>query len=197
MIYGCLRLRDTERIRESGRVVQVRQGMGAESPQPSMAQRQAGRSHALDLPDPVTEGARTGSSSNGRSWKIVGVAAVIAAAAALATVALIPRIGTVDKPDPWGFRIEADPPTAIVALLNGPEAYRPGMLLSPGQYEIEVSAPGFVTHRERVMHSESETLHRVELETLPDAALGASSGPIGCSCGSRRFGGCEGGADRN
>ena len=169
MIDGCLRLRDTERIRESDRVVQVLKGMGAERPQPSMAQRQAGRSHALDLPDPVTEGARTGRSSNGRSWKIIGVVAAIAVAVALSTLALIPRNETVGVPDRWSFSIEADPPTATVALLNGPEAYRPGMLLSPGQYEIEVSAPGFVTLRERVTHAESQTLYRVELEALSDA----------------------------
>ena len=169
MIDGCLRLRDTERIRESGQVVQVLQESGGQSQQPAPAQRQAGRSHALDLPDPVTEGARTGSSSNGRSWKIIGVAAAISVVVALSTLALIPRDETVDKPERWGFRIEADPPPATVALLNGPGAYQPGMLLSPGQYEIEVSAPGFVTHRERVTHSESETLYRIELEALQDA----------------------------
>ena len=127
MIDGCLRLRDTERIRESDRVVQVLHESGGQSQQPAPAQRQAGRNHALDLPDPVTEGARTGRSSNGRSWKIVGVAV----AAVLSTLALIPRDETVDKPDRWGFSIKADPPTATVVLLNGLEAYRPGMLLSP------------------------------------------------------------------
>jgi len=169
MIDGCLLLRDTERIRESDRVVQVLQGMGAESPQPSMAQRQAGRSHTLRLPDPVTEGARTGRSSNGRSWKIVRVAAAITVAVVVSTVALILRNGTVATPDRWSFSIEAQPSTATVALLNGPEPYQPGMLLPPGQYEIAVSAPGFINQRQRVTHSESETLHRVELETLPVA----------------------------
>ena len=169
MIDGCLVLRDTERIRESERVVQVLRQSGGESQQPATGQRQAGRSHDLDLPDPATKGARTGRSSNGRYWKIVGVAAAIAVAVALSTLDLIPRDETVDKPDRWGFSIEADPPKATVALLNRPEPYRPGMLLSPGQYEIEVSAPGFVTLREQVTHSESETLYRVELEALPDA----------------------------
>ena len=197
MIDGCLRLRDTERIRESDRVVQVLQESGGESPQPAAAQRQAGRSHALDLPDPVTEGARTGRSSNGRSWKIIGAAAAIAVAVALSTLALITRDETVEVPDRWSFSIEAQPSTATVALLNGPEQYQPGMLLSPGQYEIEVSAPGFVTHRERVTHSESQTLYRVELEALPDAVPEPVPAPSDAGADARRFGSCEGGADPN
>lgn len=42
------------------------------------------------------------------------------------------------------------------------------MLLPPGQYQIEVSAPGFATHHERLTHSESETRHQVQLEVIPD-----------------------------
>ena len=168
-IDGCLQLRDSERIRESDRVVQMLQGSSGESPQPAAAEQQAEGGHEVDLPDPVSEVARTGRFSAGRPWKIVGVAAAIAAAVALAAFSLIPRDENTAAPERWGFSVETEPTTATVALVNGPEAYRPGMLLVPGQYEIEVSAPGFETLRERVTHSESETLHRAELEPLPDA----------------------------
>ena len=168
LIDGCLRLKDTDRIRESDRVVQVLQASGeGGSLQPATAGQAAEGGHDVDRPDPVSEEARTGLSSGGRLWKVVGLAAVIAMAVALATVALVPRNGTVEPPDRWSFSIEAEPSTATVALLNGSEAYRPGMLLPPGQYEVEVGAPGFATHRERVTHSESETRHRVELDPLP------------------------------
>ena len=38
------------------------------------------------------------------------------------------------------------------------------MLLVPGRYEVEVSAPGYVTRREGITHSESPTSHRIALE---------------------------------
>ena len=167
LIDGCLQLKDTDRIRESERVVQVLQGSDEGSQQPATAGQPAEGGHDVDRPDPVSEEPRTGRSSKGRSWKVVGVAAAIAVVVALAAVALIPRNGDVEMPDRWSFSIEAEPSTATVALLNGSEAYRPGMLLPPGQYEVEVGAPGFATHRERVTHSESETRHRVELDPLP------------------------------
>ena len=168
-IDGCLQLRDSERIRESDRVVQMLQGSSGESPQPAAAEQHSEGGHDVDLPDPVSDVARTGRSSTGRPWKIVGVAAAIAVAVALAAVSLIPRDENTATPERWGFSVEAEPTTATVALLNGPEEYRAGMLLVPGQYEIEVSAPGFETLRERVTHSESETLHQVDLEPIPDA----------------------------
>ena len=169
MIDGCLRLRDTERIRESDRVVQVLQESCGESQQSAAGERQAEGGHGADRPDPVSKRARTGHPSKGRSWKIVAAVAATAVVVALATLALIPGNRTVETPDRWSFSIEPEPSMATVNLLNGLEEYRPGMLLAPGQYEIEVSAPGFVTRREWVNHSESETLHQVDLEPLPAA----------------------------
>ena len=168
LIDGCLQLKDTDRIRESERVVQVLQGRGEGSQQPATAGQEAEGGHDVAQPDPMHDEVRIDRSSKGRLWKIVGAAAAILVAVVLATVALVPRNGTVEPPDRWSFSIETEPSTATVALLNGPEAYRPGMLLPPGQYEVEVGAPGFATHRERVTHSESETRHRFELDPLPD-----------------------------
>ena len=169
MIDGCLQLRDTERIRESGRVVEVLQGSGEESQQPATAEPQAeGRSDVDQHPSGPAE-AQPGRSSAGRWWKIIGVATAAIIAVALVAVSLIPRDESSEATEMWSFSIEPEPATATVALLNGPEAYRPGMPLIPGQYEVEVSAPGFETRRERVTHSNSETLHRIALESVPDA----------------------------
>ena len=169
LIDGCLQLKDTDRTRESERVVQVLQGSGeGGSLPPATAGQRVEGGHDVAQPDPVSKDVRTGPTSKGRLWKIVGVAAAIVAAVVLAAVTLVPRDGTVETLDRWSFSVEAEPSTATVALLNGPEEYRPGMLLVPGRYEVEVSAPGFVTRRELVTHSESETRHQVQLEVIPD-----------------------------
>ena len=183
VIDGCLRLGDTARIRESDRVVQLLEKSGEESHQAEVSELQAEGPPEGDLPDPVSEEARTGRFPEGRPWKTVGAAAAIAVAVVLATVALIPRDESSETLDRWSFNIEADPPRATIALVNGSEEYRPGMLLSPGQYEVEVSAPGYVALREWVTHSASETLHRVELEPLPNADLEPAQIPAGAPAG--------------
>ena len=167
-IDGCLQLRDTERIRESDRVAQLLQVGGPEYPQSEAAKPKAPDDTYTSQPKPMAAEPPPDRSSGGRLRKVVGLAAAITVAMALVAVALIPRNETA-TPERWSFSIEAEPSTATIALLNGPEEYRPGMLLAPGQYEVTVSAPGYAVVRERVDHSESETLHRVELEPLPDA----------------------------
>lgn len=51
-----------------------------------------------------------------------------------------------------GFRVVTVPPRAEVRLVGRREAYRPGMQLRYGSYEVEVSAPGYMTRLERVEH---------------------------------------------
>ena len=169
MIDECLQLQDIERIRECDQVVQALSRSGAESQQPAMTGQQAEGDHDLDLPDPVSEVGRTGRFLGGRLWKGVGVAAALAVAVALAALALIPRDEDTATLERWGFSVETEPATAAVALLSGPEEYRPGMLLAPGRYRVEVSASGFVTRREWVAHSKPETVHRVALEPIQGA----------------------------
>ena len=181
LIDGCLQLRDTERIRESGRVLQLLEGSAEESHETAVAEEQAEGGHDVVRPSPVSEEARTGRSFRRRMWTVVGVAAAIAVAVALVAVALIPRDGNAPTPERWGFSVEAEPSTATVALLDSPEEYRPGMLLVPGQYEIEVGASGFATRREWVTHSESGTLHRVHLERLPDVVPELAQTPSGAA----------------
>ena len=117
MIDGCLRLRDTERIRESDRVVQVLQGSGRDGQPPVSVERQAEGDHDIGRLGPVSDEARTGRSSRGRSWKIVGVAAAIAVAVVLAAVTSILRNGTAEGVSPrncgagaggWGNHISKE-----------------------------------------------------------------------------------------
>lgn len=113
--------------------------------------------------------------------------ATVSVAVGLALVTLVPLSRAQEIQTRWGFSVEAKPGTATIALLDGPEAYRPGMLLVPGYYEVEVSAPGFVTRREWVKHSESETLLRVELHPL--TAFSPSLEPVA----ERKLRACDGG----
>lgn len=175
--------RDTDRVWESDQVLQMLKGSGGGSLQPARAGQPAEGGHDMARPDPVSEDVRTGRFSSRRLWRIAGVTAAVAVAVALATMALIPRNGPVATPDRWSFSIEAEPSTATVALLNGPEAYRPGMLLPPGQYQIEVSAPGFATRRERVTHSDLETRHHVEVVRDHESANTGSESLSTCSGG--------------
>ena len=179
MIDGCLQLRDTERIRESARVVEVLQGSGGERPQSATAEPQPEGSADVDQQPSGRAEAQPGRTSTGRWWKIVGVATAAIVAVALAAVALIPGDKYSESTEAWSFRVDPEPATATVALLNGPEAYRPGMPLIPGRYEVEVSAAGFVTRREWVKHAESETLLQVQLERLPDAVPELAQDPSG------------------
>ena len=90
-IDGCLQLRDTERIRESCRVVELLEGSGEESRQTATAEQQAEGGHEVELPDPISDEARAGYSSNRHLRKIVGLAAAVIAAFALVMVVLVPR----------------------------------------------------------------------------------------------------------
>ena len=168
LIDGCLELRDTERIGDTDRVALFLQALGPEIPQSKTFEPQVEGDTLVDHPESVDSESRLNRSSRVRSRRISGLAEAITVAVAFAAVALIPLSEISKTPDRWSFSIEARPSTATIALLNGPDEYRRGMLLAPGQYEIEVSAPGFVTHRERVTHSESATQHQIQLERLLD-----------------------------
>lgn len=64
--------------------------------------------------------------------------------------------------------VDASPANAKIRLLNITPAYESGMILDPGPYHIEVSAPGFKTSREWV------TLETNEEKTV-EISLAASS----------------------
>ena len=60
--------------------------------------------------------------------------------------------------------LDDDPGSAArVRLLDHAELYRPGMLLPPGSYKVEVSAEGYETVTESVMHGVKPTERRIVL----------------------------------
>ena len=81
----------------------------------------------------------------------------------------------------YSFRVVATPSEAEVRLVNAAERYRPGMALPPGRYRVRVSAEGWRTREETVVHGRAATHRAVRLERLPppaeevEAALGLTT----------------------
>ena len=65
--------------------------------------------------------------------------------------------------DTASFSLLPEPASARIVLLNSQESYRPGMALPPGNYRVEVSAPGYETAVEVVNHRNAPTRRRIEL----------------------------------
>ena len=65
--------------------------------------------------------------------------------------------------DTASFSLLPEPASARIVLLNSQESYRPGMALPPGNYRVEVSAPGYETTVERIEHGNEPTRRRVWL----------------------------------
>ena len=55
-----------------------------------------------------------------------------------------------DAPKTYALTVKADPADASVRLLNGPKPYQSGIQLVAGEYEIEVTQPGYVTRKEKL-----------------------------------------------
>ncbi len=51
-----------------------------------------------------------------------------------------------EPPRTFALTVRTEPADARVRLLNVPLTYQPGMQLSPGEYQVEVTHPGYVTH---------------------------------------------------
>ena len=66
-------------------------------------------------------------------------------------------------PPPAAFTVLAEPVDAQIRVLNIGPRYRAGMELAAGSYEVEASAPGYVTKTETVAHGSSPTMHRMTL----------------------------------
>ena len=175
LIDRCLRLSESERLSETDDLVQLLHADIEKNWSVASAPPQALRGSAPDQSESLRPKARPIRVPRGRFLKKGGLAAAAAVAVALVAVALVSWNEPVETPQRWGFSIEVEPPTAVVALLNEPEAYRPGMLLLPGHYEVSVSAPGFATRQEWVTHSESTSPHRFVLEPLEEPNMEPSS----------------------
>ena len=67
----------------------------------------------------------------------------------------------------YGLTVRPDPPDARIRLLGAPAPYQPGIALSPGDYEIEVSREGYLAHKFPVRIIDSELSVPVTLEKAP------------------------------
>ena len=67
------------------------------------------------------------------------------------------------------FRIDTDPPEAIVTLLGEHPPYRPDMLLPVGDYSVVVSAPGYKSRKRTIQHGTVPSLVHVQLQRIPSA----------------------------
>ena len=67
------------------------------------------------------------------------------------------------------FTIRTDPPQAQVVLTNRDEQYEAGMTLVEGNYQVEVSAPGYEPRREWLEHVEAIPEHQISLEPIRQA----------------------------
>ena len=76
--------------------------------------------------------------------------------------------GQPSRPSLSPFVVEVSPAEAQVELVGAGEEYLPGMRLPPGEYIVSVSAAGYETHNEVVMHGAGATLHPVRLERTPE-----------------------------
>ena len=66
-------------------------------------------------------------------------------------------------PPPAAFTVLTEPADARVRILNISPPYRPGMELAAGSYQVEASAPAYVTKTETVAHGVTPTRHRLAL----------------------------------
>ena len=69
--------------------------------------------------------------------------------------------------DPQSFTVVTTPADAVVRLMNVEDDYRDGILLNPGEYRIQISAPEYETLEERVSHGIEPTLYSVALARRP------------------------------
>ena len=84
-----------------------------------------------------------------------------------AVPSLVPSDGRGSRPLPEppqaAFTVLVEPTDARVRILNIGPPYRPGMELAAGSYEVEASAPRYVTKTETVAHGAAPTVHRIAL----------------------------------
>ena len=66
-------------------------------------------------------------------------------------------------PPPAAFTVLVEPAEARIRILNIGPPYQAGMELAAGSYQVEASAPGYVTKTETVAHGSAPTMHRMAL----------------------------------
>jgi hypothetical protein len=69
-----------------------------------------------------------------------------------------------EAPKTYALTIKTDPADASVRLPNSPKPYQPGMQLPPGEHEIEVARPGYVTRKGKLRISDRDVTLTIALE---------------------------------
>ena len=85
----------------------------------------------------------------------------------------------IPSPEPQPFTVVAEPSGARIQIVNIEEAYRAGMALGPGAYEVEVSAAGYTAVRETIQHGREATEQRIVLAALPPQPFTVVAEPSG------------------
>ncbi|MCC6136393.1 MAG: PEGA domain-containing protein [Candidatus Contendobacter sp.] len=70
------------------------------------------------------------------------------------------------EPTQYRLTVSPDPPSAKVRLVNAPATYRPGVILPPGAYTVEVSASGYESRRVTARIADADLTLPVELEKV-------------------------------
>ena len=69
-----------------------------------------------------------------------------------------------EAPKTYALTIKTDPADASVRLPNSPKPYQPGMQLPPGEHELEVARPGYVTRKGKLRISDRDVTLTIALE---------------------------------
>lgn len=83
----------------------------------------------------------------------------------LAAMIIAPPEALPEKPL-YALTVQVDPVGANIRLLNSPTAYQAGMRLPAGDYEVEVTKPGYAPHKEAVRINDRDKALTVTLEKL-------------------------------
>ncbi|MBL8258281.1 MAG: PEGA domain-containing protein [Candidatus Competibacteraceae bacterium] len=67
----------------------------------------------------------------------------------------------------YGLTVRPNPPDARIKLLGAPAPYQPGVALPPGDYELEVSREGYLSHKFPIRIVDSELSVPVSLDKAP------------------------------
>ncbi|MCP4699936.1 MAG: PEGA domain-containing protein [Gammaproteobacteria bacterium] len=72
----------------------------------------------------------------------------------------------------FALTVNTTPEVATVRIINSDIPYKHGVLLNPGQYEIEVSSEGYETKRETVVLEKEDKTVEVQLVEIPTGTTG-------------------------
>lgn len=80
------------------------------------------------------------------------------------------------------FTVTTNPPGALVAFVDGDAAYSPGVLLPPGEYQLQANLLGYAPWAGTVRHTAAPTMHAVSLEFVSaeyaDPLNSGGDGPV-------------------